>query len=200
MLCRPPSWTAWVLAVLSVSGCTGQVQAPSAATNQALPAAVETARPATSMFGDTPDRASATPARDDRTEAASRDAGRPPGDAATEWTSGDGASPSPIGGLDLGPPGERSASLADDTGVAVASRQSTPGAAGVDIIETGLAAEGLEILDAAADVVAHDRGSAVVRVSVLHRLNGPPRLSRFELDLHRDRGVWTVVGHRLVEP
>ena len=105
----------------------------------------------------------------------------------------------------LPPPGERTSAFAhhrrpstDDA--APSSRHDSPRAAAVDIIETGLADQGLEVYAVTANLIEQAAATATVRVTALHRLNGPPRLSVYELDLAADAGVWTVVAHRPVQP
>ncbi len=105
------------------------------------------------------------------------------------------------GASNLAPPGERTATRSDDSGrSALTSRHDDPRAAATDIIDTGLADQGLEVLDVAADLMEQAGATATVRVTALHRLNGPPRRSVYELDLERDAEFWTVVAHRPILP
>lgn len=188
------SSTVWVVALLAVAGCVGprQIQVPADRPGQPHTVPVEAVQPhAGDIRHDLPDPAAATRTPGRPAGANDHPAARPGPD---EPRLAYGDKP------DLAPPGQRSARRPQAASSAPASRKPGPAAAAVDIIETGLAAQGLQVHDATAEVMQHSGRSATVRVTALHRLNGPPRLSLFDLDLQHRRGVWTVVTARQAGP
>ena len=77
--------------------------------------------------------------------------------------------------------------------------RSDPVAVAVALIVTGLAEEGLEVVDLGTETLAAQPAVATVRVAATHRPQGgaTPYTSVYELDLSRDPdGSWRTVGFR----
>ena len=77
--------------------------------------------------------------------------------------------------------------------------RSDPVAVAVALIVTGLAEEGLEVVDLGTETLAAKPAVATVRVAASHRQQGgaTPHTSVYELDLSRDPGgSWRRVGFR----
>lgn len=213
---RQTSATTLLAAALAVAGCHSPAdphREPVTA-DTPLVAAVDDVQPRT---GHTPDSGSGSrpdpdghprPPHPHATgDHADRRAVDQPVDADANPPSSDSDTGQPgTGAPNLAPPGERTLAFAHhtrpapDDSAAPTSRHESPRAAAIDIIETGLAGQGLEVYAVTADLIEQAGATATVRVAALHRLNGPPRQSVYELDLEADAGVWTVVAHRPIQP
>jgi hypothetical protein len=92
----------------------------------------------------------------------------------------------------------------DDLPVAQPPRtvdRSDPAAAAVELIVTGLAEQGLEVVDVGVEILATTPAAATVLIAATHRTDttGAPHTSVYELDLDREPGgTWWLVEFRQV--